>query len=127
MIKPFVRWIEREAVALSVLYQAVQELEKGLFDANLGGGLYKKRIPHSGRGKRGGARTIIATRLKGAFFFLIGFAKNERENITSRELRALRDYANYLLDLSENEIDRALAQKELKEVNYDESNPERDS
>ena len=110
-----------------MLYQAVQELEKGLFDANLGGGLYKKRILHSGRGKRGGARTIIATRLKGAFFFLIGFAKNERENITRRELRALRDYANYLLDLSENEIDRALAQKELKEVNCDESNPERDS
>ena len=127
MIKTFARWAEHESIDTSVLCQAVRELESGLYDANLGGNLYTKRIPHSGHGKRGGARTIIATRFEGNLFFLTGFAKNERDNITSKELSALRSYAQYLLILTEEAIDKAIEDKELKEVICDEPDSERDS
>ena len=36
-------------------------MERGLIDANLGGGIIKKRVPLPGRGKRGSARTLVAT------------------------------------------------------------------
>lgn len=65
----------------ALLLSAVQEMEQGLIDADLGGGLYKKRIPLRGRGKRGGARTLIATNKAGRWIFLTGFEKNERNNI----------------------------------------------
>ena len=49
----------------------------GLVDADLGGSLFKKRIPVPGRGKRGSARVIVATKRTDRWFFLYGF---ERRN-----------------------------------------------
>jgi len=43
------------------LCDAVSEMERGLIDADLGGGVVKKRVPLPGRGKRGGTRTLVAT------------------------------------------------------------------
>ena len=37
------------------LFDAVSEMAQGLIDANLGGGVVKKRVGLPGRGKRGGA------------------------------------------------------------------------
>ena len=45
----------------SALADAVNEMARGLIDADLGGGLVKKRLGLAGRGKRGGARTLVAT------------------------------------------------------------------
>ena len=45
----------------AMLCQAVSEMERGLLDADLGGGVLKKRIALPGRGKRGGIRTLVAT------------------------------------------------------------------
>ena len=115
-IKPFVRWADGENIPAEVLCKAVAELEAGLIDADLGGNVYKKRIAHSGRGKRGGARTIIATRFEGKFFFLAGFAKNERDNLSKRELVAVKIYAQKLLLMTDQTIEKALEAHELKEV-----------
>jgi hypothetical protein len=49
-----------------VLRAAVVEMEQGLIDADLGGGVVKKRVALPGRGKSGGARTLVATN-KGTF------------------------------------------------------------
>jgi hypothetical protein len=43
----------------STLCNAVAEMAAGLIDADLGGSVYKKRLPMPGRGKRGGARIIL--------------------------------------------------------------------
>jgi len=66
-------------------------MEKGLIEANLGGDVVKKRLALPGRGKRGGARTLVATNKDNRWFFLFGFRKNERANITSEELEGLRE------------------------------------
>lgn len=63
----------------------VEEIKQGLFDGDLGGGLFKKRIPKQGTGKRSGYRTLLATKNQCKYFFVYGFSKNERENIDETE------------------------------------------
>jgi hypothetical protein len=43
------------------LCDAVREMQQGIYEADLGGGLLKKRISRHGQGKSGGFRTIVAT------------------------------------------------------------------
>ncbi len=81
----FNQWAKSEDLADEMLIQAVEEMKKGLYDANLGGGLYKKRVAIQGKGKRGGFRTIVAFKREKATFFIYGFAKNIRENIAEKE------------------------------------------
>ena len=58
----------------------------------------KKRVALRQRGKSGGARTIIAFKLKSRAFFIYGFAKNKRANISTKELKALKLLATHLLN-----------------------------
>jgi hypothetical protein len=53
----FSRWMRKTELTDSVLCAAVTEMVQGLIDADLGGGVVKKRIALAGRGKSGGART----------------------------------------------------------------------
>lgn len=59
------------------LCEAVSEMVQGLIDADLGGHVVKKRVALPGQGKCGGARTIVATKLAGRWFFLYGLAKTD--------------------------------------------------
>lgn len=114
--KSFTRWMRKSGLSDSALSAAVSEMASGLVDADLGGYLVKKRVALPGKGKRGGARTIVATRLAGRWFFLYGFGKNERANIYAAELRALQEVANDLLGLNDRELAKALTSGVLVEV-----------
>lgn len=63
-------------------------MQAGLIDADLGGCVVKKRVALPGRGKSGGARTLVATNKDNRWFFVFGFKKNERTNINKKELEA---------------------------------------
>jgi hypothetical protein len=115
-VKRFRRWAQRQGLNPAALLAAVEEMRRGLIDADLGGGLVKKRIGLRGRGKRGGARSIVATNKSSRWYFLYGFAKNEREAISELDLVALRAYAGDLLALTTDEIAHAIAEGELIEV-----------
>ncbi|HHQ42527.1 MAG TPA: type II toxin-antitoxin system RelE/ParE family toxin [Chromatiales bacterium] len=119
--RPFTRWMRRAGVTDGDLARAVGEMARGLVDADLGGGLLKKRIPLPGRGRRGGARVIVAARRNQRWFFLYGFAKNERETLTPAELRALRELGKEFLRLDERGLSRALRAGALAEVCGDET------
>ncbi len=80
-----------------MLCNAVAEMAQGLIDADLGGGVVKKRIGLAGRGKRGGARILVATNKEDRWFLVFGFEKNERANVADDELAALQDIAAQLL------------------------------
>ena len=56
----FHNWAQDEKLRNESLKRAVHEMEQGLFEANLGGHLYKKRIARKGQGKSGGYRTLLA-------------------------------------------------------------------
>lgn len=98
------------------LYSAVIEMAQGLIDANLGGGIFKKRVGLSGRGKRGGARTLVATNKGNRWIFVYGFEKNERANISDGELEALKDIAAQLLARTGKQLDEALNDGSLTEI-----------
>jgi hypothetical protein len=100
------------------LCAAVAEMEQGLIDADLGGRVVKKRVALQGRGKRGGARTIVATNLGNRWFFLYGFGKNERANIDKGELKALQELAAEYLALDNTEIEQAVRNGMFTEICY---------
>lgn len=96
-------------------------MEKGLIDAELGGYLYKKRIPSSNRGKSGGFRTLLAYKRSEKIVFIYGFGKNERANVSDREEEALKEHAKLLLAYSASEVKHAIETGELVEVNDEEA------
>ena len=115
----FQRWMRKTALGDSDLRKAVLEMTAGLIDADLGGGVVKKRIGLAGRGKRGGVRTLVATNKSNRWFFVFGFEKNERDNISDAELQALQDYAADLLERTAAQLDAAAADGTLLEITDD--------
>ena len=95
---------------------AVSEVIKGLIDADLGGGVLKKRVALPGKGKSGGARTLLATNRNDRWIFVFGFEKKERANISAKELEALKMLAGDLLALSPAQINEAFENGALLEV-----------
>ena len=114
--RTFNRWQRKANLSNEILCAAIDEMERGLIDASLGGGLYKKRVPLPGKGKRGSSRTILATNLNSRWFFIFGFDKNDRENITQQELVFLQTYADKLLHFSDRELDFLITHGELEEI-----------
>jgi hypothetical protein len=98
------------------LCDAVTEMMQGLVDADLGGHVLKKRVALGGKGKRGGARTIVATNKGSRWFFVFAFAKNNKANISAKELAALKDLAGFLLGRTDSELDKAVVEEELVEI-----------
>ncbi len=119
-VKGFVRFQRRERIADAALVEAILAAERGLVDADLGGGLIKQRIARPGQGKSGGFRTLIAYRRSERAVFLFGVAKNERDNVDDDELETLRERGQVFLALSTGQLARLLAEGDLTEVEYDE-------
>jgi hypothetical protein len=117
--KYFSRWMRKTELTDHALCEAVAEMSSGLIDADLGGGVVKKRVGLSGRGKRGGARTLVATNKGTRWFFVFGFEKNERANITADELAALQDIAADLMGRTASALDGAVQDGALKEICHD--------
>jgi len=92
---------------------------QGLIDADLGGKVVKKRVGLAGRGKRGGARTLVATNKGNRWFFVFGFEKNERANIGDDELEALQEIAEQLLARTGRQLDEAVKDGSLLEIGDD--------
>ena len=112
----FHRWMRKSGLTDAALCGAVEEMVAGLIDADLGGGVVKKRVGLSGRGKRGGARTLVATNSGTRWFFVFGFEKNERSNISDGELEALQSLAADLLARTAVQLELAVADGTLQEI-----------
>jgi hypothetical protein len=113
----FDRWARKEGLAASSLCAAVNEMMQGLVDADLGGGLVKKRIGRAGQGKSGGYRTLVATNKGDRWMFVFGFPKSERSNIDKDEAEALKKLSTHLLSMTPQAINTAKTAGELIEVN----------
>ena len=119
-IKEFSKWAAQEGLTDNVLRQAVAEMERGLSGANLGGQVFKKRVALRGRGKSSGLRTLLAYRIGSKAFFIYGFAKNVKDNVSPRELKALKAAAEIYLNYNNEELNRAVKSGVLIEVTSDE-------
>ena len=97
--RDFVRWADDEGITDDVLQKILWEMSKGLLGDRLGADVYKKRIALPGRGKCGGARTIVIFRSNELVIFLYGYSKNEKSNLTPKELLAVRVLSKSLTGL----------------------------
>lgn len=112
----FHRWARKAGLSDKALSDAVIEMGNGLIDADLGGGIVKKRVALPGHGKRGSTRTLLATNREDRWIFVFGFEKNDRANISDRELEALKLLAGDLLSLSAEQVAEAVDSGHLLEV-----------
>lgn len=119
--KTFQRWLAKSPLSDADLCGAVREMRSGLHNGKLGSALIKKRIALPGGGKRGGARTIVASNHGDRWFFLFGFEKSERENISPREEAVLAKVGGDLLGLTEFQVEKALIARELEEICHGET------
>ncbi len=111
----------KERIADRELCEAVARAERGLIDADLGGGVIKQRVARANRGRSGGFRTLILFRVGERAIFAFGFAKNKRENISELELKVLRKLARQFSDYTEDELQDALRIGTLIEVKDEEN------
>lgn len=118
--KWFASFARRERISESSLVEAVQRAQRGLVDADLGGGVVKQRVARPGQGRSGGYRVLMAYRRDAKAVFLYGFAKSERGNIGDDELETARDLAKAWLEADAARIARAVTDGLIQEVDYDE-------
>jgi len=114
--KLFARFASDNDIADEELRDAILRAEKGLIDADLGGGVIKQRLPREGAGRSGGFRSIILFRRADKAFFVYGFAKNDRSNIKRDELKAFRKLADTMLDLEAADLASAMKNGTITEI-----------
>jgi hypothetical protein len=121
--RSFARWSRKAPVPDSLSCLAIEEMAHGLIDADLGGGVYKKRVQMPGGGKRGGARVIIGTNRGSRWFLIFGYLKSERPTVAPQELVALQRLTEVLLAMETTALERAIETGELQEICHHEEKP----
>ena len=117
--KPFTRFANHEGITDTELCDAIRRVEKGLLDADLGGGVIKLRLARAGRGKSGGLRSIVLFRHGEKAFFVYGFAKSTQDNIKRDELLVFRKLAVSMLALNDKALAAAIRNGTITELDYD--------
>ena len=99
------------------LVQFLETGDDGRQRYSLGSGLYKLRLAtNEGQGKSAGSRTILAYKTDRRVIWLHLFAKNDKGNVSTTELKKLKSLADILLGLSANDMARLIKLGELCEV-----------
>ena len=118
--KWFVRFARKERITDRTLWIAVDQADRGLIDADLGGGVIKQRVARSGQGKSAGYRAIAVYRTKTRAIFVYGFAKSGKADLEPDELEGYRTLAKVYLAKSEGDMDGYVVEGALTEVMDDE-------
>ena len=114
--KWFSRFARKEDIVDVDLCAAISNVEKGLIEADLGGGVVKQRIARVNEGKSGGYRSIILFRAGDKAFFVYGFAKSKRDNINQEELAGFKALADEMLGYDDATLTRSLKNGAIVEV-----------
>ncbi|MDD3847318.1 MAG: type II toxin-antitoxin system RelE/ParE family toxin [Syntrophorhabdaceae bacterium] len=114
----FHRWARKENLPDALLLRVAKEILDGKVEADLGGGLFKKRLARSGGGKRGGYRTIVGYKKPNSerIIFLYAFAKNRKANMTAEEEAALSIAAESFILASDAQVAALLEEGAILEV-----------
>jgi len=114
--KTFDRWVKK-VIADSLLCKAALEIEQGIYEADLGHGLCKKRIALPGKGKSGSTRTLVAKRHKSAIFFIAGREKSDAgSDFTEKEEEAAKVFADMLQSVTTPKLNQMTTDGFLKEI-----------
>lgn len=114
--KLFNKWANKNDVSDPSLLEAAKEIATDNYEANYGGGVIKKRVANKGRGKSSSVRTIVAFKSGKNCFFIYGFEKSAKSNISQNEEKALKIVAASLFAYSDNDIIQQIKNGALIEV-----------
>lgn len=81
--------------------------------------MFKKRIALPNRGTSNSVCALIATNKNDRWFFMLGFEKNQRDNIGKTELLFLKDFAADLLKISDEKLVNSIKSKNLLEISHE--------
>lgn len=112
----FGRFARKEKISATALWEAVERAEKGLIDADLGGGVIKQRIARPGGGKSKGYRSIVLFRQGEKAFFVYGFPKSELDNIRADEQARFKEMATHVLAMPQTLLEQLIANGQFEEV-----------
>ncbi len=112
----FRRFARKERLGSAALCEAVARADRGLIDADLGGGVIKQRVARPGAGRSGGYRTLLLFRSGDRAVFAFGFAKSDRGNIDPDDEARLKMAAKVTLGLSGAELGRLVQAGALVEI-----------
>jgi hypothetical protein len=121
LVPQVARLMRKERLPDAVLCRPAREVWAGMLgagEANLGGGLFKKRIARPGGGKSGGYRVIVAYRQPKTerVLFIYAFAKNAASTLTPQGHEALARVAAAFLAADDRQIAMLLASGDVGEV-----------
>ena len=117
--KWFEKYAKKEHISNKKLLDLIKELENDAIDVDYGGNVVKQRLARAGQGKSGGYRCIILFCVNEKAFFVYGFAKSERDNITKDDEKVFKDLAKKMFSFADEEIKQLLKVGALIEVNYE--------
>jgi len=114
--KTFSRWAKGLLTDVQ-LCKAAKEIMQGLYEAELGTGLCKKRIAIFGQGKRGATRTLVAKESAHGIFFLMGRQKSDPgSDFSDAQVDAAKIIGAALQKSSPQKIDDLVVDGVLKEI-----------
>lgn len=114
--KSFDRWAKK-LLTDALLCVAAREIERGMFEADLGQGVCKKRVAFPGRGKSSSARTLVAQRHAAAIVFLVGREKSDPgPDFSDVVVEATKNIASNLNRQSIERLDAMASDGKLKEI-----------
>ena len=113
--------MRKERVPEIVLYRIGSEVLAGRLgagEADLGGGLFKKRVARPGGGKSGGYRVIVVYRPPRTerVLFIYAFAKNAASTLTQQGYAALARAADAFISASDEGVEALLLAEDIREV-----------
>jgi hypothetical protein len=114
--KWFSRFACKEGIADASLLEAVLSLAAGDYGADLGGGVYKQRIARPGEGRSGGYRVVLCFQAGNTAFFVYGFSKAGKANITAGEKKELKKLAKILFAIPADKLEAMLQHGDLDEI-----------
>jgi hypothetical protein len=115
------RLVRKERIPTTALRRAAREILAGTLgagEADLGDGLFKKRIARTGGGKRGGYRAVIAYRPPKTerVLFTYVFAKNAASALTPQGHEALAKAAAAFVVTNDQQVAALLSSGDVIEV-----------
>jgi hypothetical protein len=114
--KYFTRWARKQGITDKILWEAINEFKNGLFEADLGNHLFKKRIALAGRGKSSGTRTILFYQKDRKLIFCFGFEKSQQDNLSRYEFNFLNELSDNYQILPEEEVIKMIKNNRFFEI-----------
>jgi len=81
-----------------------------------GGGVYKMELARKGKGKHGGYRSIVIFKSEFRTFFVYGFPKSKRDNISDKELKVFKGKAKDNLSFTDEQMKQLLKSEMFIEI-----------